>query len=133
MKRILLSVGAFFILNSLVSAASFPLPPSSTNQATGKIMGVLLDVNDARIVHAKIKIESKDFKWEGESDEAGEFTVDVPAGTYLIYADANGFRKFESPFLKVKPAITEMVNLHLEVKVFIDQVDVGTKKPPEKN
>jgi len=41
-------------------------------------MGTLLDVNDARIVHAKVRIENEKFKWAGESDDAGDFTVVVP-------------------------------------------------------
>ena len=78
-------------------------------------MGTLLDVNDARIVHAKVRIENEQFKWAGESDDAGDFMAVVPPGTYRIYAEANGFRRFESPFLNAKPNVKEMVNLHLEV------------------
>ena len=91
-------------------------------------MGTLLDVNDARVARAKIKVESASFQWQGESDEAGDFTVEVPAGTYRIYVRANGFRKFESAFLKVKSDVTEMVNLHLEVLTIIDTIPVEPKK-----
>ena len=62
----------------------------------GKIMGVVLDKHDARVVHAQIKVEGKvegsEFKWTGETDDAGDFTVKVPTGTYRIYVSAPGFR-----------------------------------------
>ena len=93
-------------------------------------MGTLLDVNDARVAQAKVKIESTKFKWEGESDEAGAFTAEVPADTYQIYVKANGFRKFESAFLRVKSNVTEMVNIHLEVQAIIDTIPVAPKKQP---
>jgi len=97
---------------------------------TSIIMGTVLDVNDARVVHAKIKIENAHFKWEGESDDAGDFTANVPIGTYRIYVNANGFRRFESPFLNAKQNITEMVNLHLEVLVIIDKIQIPNVKRP---
>jgi hypothetical protein len=93
-------------------------------------MGTLLDINDARIVHAKILIENDKFKWAGESDDAGDFTAVVPPGTYRIYAEANGFRRFESPFLNAKPDVKEMVNLHLEVQTIIDTIELPRKKRP---
>lgn len=113
----------------LIAAPSRLLQPSA-NQPASKIMGTLLDVNDARVAHAKIKVESAKFKWEGESDEAGDFTADVPVDTYRIYVEANGFRKFESPFLKAKSRITELVNIHLEVLTIIDTIEVKEKNQP---
>ena len=133
MKRIMIVSIALFALSSLARAATLPFIQSSANQKTGTIMGVLLDVNDVRITHAKIKVEGTDFKWEGESNDAGEFSVEVPAGKYLIQAYAQGFRRFESPSLNVKPTITEMINLHLEAQLVIDTVYVRPKKPPKKN
>jgi hypothetical protein len=91
-------------------------------------MGTLLDVNDARVARAKIKVEGASLQWEAEADDAGDFTVEVPAGTYRIYVRANGFRKFESAFLRVKSDVTEMVNIHLEVQPIIDSIPVESKK-----
>ena len=100
---------------------------STTKSPSATIMGSLLDVADARITHARVRIENAQFKWSGETDDSGDFTALVPPGTYRIYADANGFRKFESPFLKAKADVKELVNLHLEVLVPIDTVEI--KKP----
>jgi hypothetical protein len=122
------AVAYLVILGLPLSASSSGLPNCSASSPAGRIMGTLLDVNDARVARAKIKVESASFQWQGESDEAGDFTVEVPAGTYRIYVGANGFRKFESAFLKVKSDVTEMVNLHLEVLTIIDTIPVESKK-----
>jgi hypothetical protein len=112
----------------ILFAATTLYSQAFAKQPTSTIMGTLLDVNDARIVHAKVRIENEQFKWAGQSDDAGDFTAVVPPGTYRIYAEASGFRRFESPFLNAKPGVKEMVNLHLEVLTIIDTVPV-TKRP----
>jgi hypothetical protein len=93
---------------------------SPSQKSTGKIQGVLLDVNDARIVSATVIIENAQFKRELKSGEEGDFEIELPAGVYQIKVEANGFRRFElSPF-KVKANVTEMINIHMEVMVFSD-------------
>jgi len=126
--KFLSALAGLVVLGLSLSAASSPLRVASPQSSTGRIMGTLLDVNDARVVGAKIKVEGGRFKWEGESDEAGDFTADVPAGRYRIYVRANGFRSFESAFLTVKSDVTEMVNIHLEVQPIIDTIPVESKK-----
>ena len=129
MKRLkIVSFFAFFIAFYLpLSAASSRSPQSAAKQPAGKVMGTLLDVNEARIAHAKVKVESGKFKWEGESDEAGDFTVKLPAGVYRIYVQAAGFRPFESAFLRVKPKVTEMINIHLEVASMNNPIPVQNR------
>ena len=91
-----------------------------SSQETGKIQGVVLDVNDARIMGAAIVIENGGIKRELKSSSEGDFETRLPAGTYQISVKANGFRKFElSPF-KVKANVTEMINIHMEVAVISD-------------
>jgi hypothetical protein len=123
-RAVLVAGGLAIIFCGLTALRS----QTSVKHQTSTIMGTLLDVNDARIVHAKVRIENEQFKWAGQSDDAGDFTAVVPPGTYRIYAEANGFRRFESPFLNAKPVVKEMVNLHLEVLTIIDTVPV-TKRP----
>ena len=119
-------IACLIVLGLSLTAASLPIPPQKSQ--AGKIMGTLLDVNEARVTRAKIRVEGAKFKWQGESDEAGDFTAEVPAGEYLIYVSAHGFRKFESAFLRVKSDVTEMVNIHLEVQPIIDSIPVESKK-----
>lgn len=91
---------------------------------------MVLDVNDARVKGAKIKVDGPGFKWQGQTDDAGEFTLESPAGEYRIYVYAPGFRRFESPFLKVKSGVKEMVNLHLEVAAINVLIPVESEKKP---
>jgi hypothetical protein len=126
-KRALLVVSSLVIV---LFAATTPRSQTSVKHSTSTIMGTLLDINDARIVHARVRIENEKFKWAGQSDDAGDFTAAVPSGTYRIYAEANGFRRFESPFLNAKPDVKEMVNLHLEVLTIIDTIELPRKKRP---
>jgi hypothetical protein len=102
------------VLAAVVCVGQQRNSPESQNN-NGKIQGVLLDINDARIVGARIIIESGQFKRQLRSGNEGDFEIQVPAGTYQIKVEANGFRKFElSPF-KVKANVTEMINIHMEV------------------
>ena len=126
--KFLSAVAYLVILGLPLSGSSSGLTSSAPSLAAGRIMGTLLDVNDARVARAKIKVEGPSFHWEGESDEAGDFTVEVPAAKYRIYVRANGFRKFESAYLRVKSDVTEMVNIHLEVQPIIDSIPVESKK-----
>ena len=118
MKRLKIArlVILFIALYLPLSAAPSRLLQSSSKQPAGKIMGTLLDVNGGRVAHAKVRVASAKFKWEGESDEAGDFTVEVPEGEYRIFVQAVGFLPFESALLRVKPNITEMINIYLEVR-----------------
>jgi hypothetical protein len=122
-----LSVIACLVVLGL-SLTAAPLPIPSQKSQAGKIMGTLLDVNDARVTRAKIRVEGAKSEWQGESDEAGDFTAEVPVGEYRIYVSAHGFRKFESPFLKVKPDVIEMVNIHLEVQPNTHPIPVESNK-----
>jgi len=127
----LMRVGTVIVCLLVCSLAPFEASvrlDESSEQEVGKIVGAILDAYDARVAHAQVRIESRKFKWEGESDEAGEFTVEVPAGSYRIYVNANGFRRFESAVVKVKPNLSEVVNIHLDVLTIIDTVTIKPKK-----
>ena len=82
---------------------------------TSRIVGVVLDKNDARIVDASVKIENKDYRRQLRSDDEGRFEVELPPGIYQITVKRQGFRKFQlSPF-HAKVGIQELVNIHMEV------------------
>jgi hypothetical protein len=126
--KLINAIALLIIIGLPLSASSSRLSSSSQTSPVGRIMGTLLDVNDSRVDRAKIKVEGAGITWEGEADEAGDFTVDVPAGTYRIYVRANGFRKFESAYLRVKSDVTEMVNIHLEVQPITHPIPVESEK-----
>ncbi len=93
--------------------------PSSVSQS-GKIAGVVLDINDARIADATVIIERAKFKRELRSGDAGEFEIELPAGVYQITVEKHGFNRFVVESLKVKPKVTEMINIHMNVMVIRD-------------
>jgi hypothetical protein len=113
MRRII--VACLTVLSLLLCFVSSLSAQSSAKQATGQIKGAVMDVQDGRVTDAVIKIVGKDFKWTGITNSEGEFTADIPTGTYHIYAMASGFRKFESASLKVKSNVIELVNIHLDI------------------
>lgn len=114
MKSLVILCGLTVFCLTLCSASTLFAQPSGT-QATGQIKGAVMDIQYGRVPDAIIKIVGKDFKWEGKTDSEGEFTADVPTGTYRIYAVAAGFRKFESASLKVNANIIVLVNIHLDI------------------
>ncbi len=132
MKRIKLIglIAALAVLHLLCSSGTVQSANPSAGKKPGKIVGVVLDANNARVVLAKIKVDGPGFKWLGETDTAGEFTVAAPAGTYRIYVYAPGFRKFESSSVKVKSGVKERVNLHLEVAAVNGLTPVENEKKP---
>jgi uncharacterized membrane protein len=81
-----------------------------------KIIGVVLDKNNARIAGATIKIENAQFNRKLQSSDEGKFEIALPAGEYQLTVEQQGFRKFElSPF-RANAGVCELVNIHMEVK-----------------
>ena len=86
------------------------------NLQTGKIIGSVLDANNARIVGATIKVRQQRFKREVRSDEEGEFTVELPAGVYQITVEQPGFRRFELPSYRVEANVSAVLTVQMKVK-----------------
>lgn len=90
--------------------------PRAEKLQTSKIVGVVLDKNDARIVGAAIKIENAQFSREVLSDDQGTFEVKLPAGVYQITVEAEGFRKVKLFPFRANAKVRESVNIHMEIK-----------------
>ena len=112
----ILSIAFLLVVSGCVTKAHALLSSSlSVTEEMGQIKGVILDPNDARVPSAIVTIESAKVKLKVKSGSEGNFEVELPAGLYRITIRADGFRKFEfSPF-NVKPNVSELVNIHLEV------------------
>ena len=98
---------------------AIPSSSASPPEENGKVVGVVFDVNDARVVGAVITIKNKDFERKVVSGQAGEFEVELPVAKhpYWFTVQAHGFCTFEGELLRVRPKATEMINIHLEVQV----------------
>jgi Carboxypeptidase regulatory-like domain len=111
----------FVILLALVPALLLPGGRASatahaSNSRTSKIVGVVLDAKDARIVDATVRIEKVDFSLVVQSSDEGKFEVELPAGEYRITVEKDGFHKFElSPF-RARASVRELLNIRMKVK-----------------
>jgi len=106
--RVLRGVAVLLVVGVLGVEAS----PKSDN---GKIKGAILDVNYARVANAIVRINGGEIKRSLRSNDEGQFKISLPAGSYEVIVEANGFRRFVYSSFKVKPDETEMINIHLEV------------------
>jgi len=88
-----------------------------SKQERGKVAGVVLGPNDARVKGAAITFQYGQSEWKAVSGEAGEFELELPVQNhpYHFTAQANGFCTFEGELVRVQANRTEMINIHLEV------------------
>jgi hypothetical protein len=99
----------------LAAAFVFHSPRAGlAQQAVGKLRGVVVDWQYARILGTKIVFESKSFKKVMFVDSEGAYEIGLPAGTYLVTATDEGFvpRRFK---FQVEPATTKTLNMILDV------------------
>jgi hypothetical protein len=113
-----LTLFLFFSLNATSLVVLLRAETFLARKESGRVFGLVFDVNDARVTKAKVTIKARNFSREVLTGGEGEFDVDLPAGEYYFTVEANGFCRFEGGSLKVKPGVTEMINIHLEVLVY---------------
>jgi uncharacterized membrane protein len=112
---------AISILLAALAAALFVLTEQgllsvqAQKSQTSKITGVVLDANNARIASATIKIENALLNREVQSGEEGNFEFELPAGTYQITVEKDGFRRFVVADFRAKAKRNELIKIHLEV------------------
>jgi Carboxypeptidase regulatory-like domain len=92
---------------SAVALAAKPSP--------GKIKGEVIDINKAKVSGAVITIECKDFPRQLRTNDNGEFETSLPADTYRIRVEANGFDRFVSRPFKLKSGKTQRFNIEMHV------------------
>ena len=93
-----------------------PCALAASQQQTGKIKGLVLDSNDARIVRAKITISGENVKRTIESDDIGVFEIEVPAGVYQLRVESPGFQQQQVSQLQVKAGAVTSSPLRLAVE-----------------
>jgi len=104
---------AAFLLMSVLAGAGMT---SAATARVGKIRGIVLDVNKARVVNALVIVQSAEVKRRVMSDGEGRFEISLPPGSYEITVKAAGFREFSSPLLRVEPGKTRVFDIHLIVE-----------------
>ena len=114
---------AFILLISAISVtATRPLAQSGQipSAEPGKLTGMVVDPNEARINGAMIVIEKKGFRRELVADEEGFFQVSVPAGMYVVTAKSYGFQPVSRRRVYVKANSVRAINFKLFPKPIID-------------
>jgi len=101
---------AKIILLVVVACASL-----SFAQQTGRITGIVVDPNGARVVGAIIRIENADYRKTKRSDTEGRFELQAPAGIYELTVEQSGFKKFRLRDVQVESGTRELGNIRLEV------------------
>jgi carboxypeptidase family protein len=102
---------ALLLLNlGLVAAVEAVIPET---QLGGRISGVVVDLNDARIVGARISLKSERLSRTIYSSDEGEFEVEVPIGSYDLIAEARGFKTTITKDLQVRAGETISVSVKL--------------------
>lgn len=82
---------------------------------SGSLKGVVLDPNDARIAGAVIRMEGASFFRETESDEEGNFEIELPGGTYRLTVEKEGFKRFSLSPVQLSVGGHEVLKVHMKV------------------
>lgn len=101
----------------LIIAACFAAALRASSVQTGRMVGMVVDVNGSRIVGATITVEREKFEKVVKSDEEGRFEVEAPSGTYDLTVEQPGFKKFHLPNFRFTSGTCELVNIHLNVSM----------------
>jgi hypothetical protein len=105
-----LSIAMFFVFTT------FCLAQTASSQKTGRVKGLITDEAGSRIATAEITIENQSYHSQIKVDEAGEFELALPQGSYEIRISANGFCSFRYKEIIVKPDDVLTLNLTLKVR-----------------
>jgi carboxypeptidase family protein len=104
------------ILLCCVTAAIVLTPRNGMagSQKKVKLKGVLLDPQDARIVHATVTLENDKLKRQVYSNEEGVYEVQLPAGVYRLTVESHGFKELQITMLQVDTDDADDLTIHLE-------------------
>ena len=89
MNSIKLTLPSFILGLSLMAFSQ----TQAQKPATAQVRGVIVDAKSGRIPKATILIEGAKHKWNLESDEDGEFKLELPAGKYQFTVEKPHFKR----------------------------------------
>jgi hypothetical protein len=92
--------------------ASSPLHDTTMSS----LVGTVIDKNDARIAGAVIRIENASYHKELQTDDTGVFHLELPAGTYCITVEKDGFRRFVIPSFRTDSRINSRITVRMKVR-----------------
>ncbi|HKG23710.1 MAG TPA: carboxypeptidase-like regulatory domain-containing protein [Blastocatellia bacterium] len=107
------------VLLALASAWSVPAGRAHSpvrGERKSRIVGVVLDPNGARVAFATIRIENAGAKREAYTSDEGSFEVELPAGSYRITIEAQGFQKVELASFRARANRRESLKVNMKVR-----------------
>ncbi len=94
----------------------------SSAAPVGKLAGLVLDAGEARVVAARVIIESKGFRREVTSDNEGNYEVELPEGKYKIHAERADFYPSKKKSVRVNSNSTTRFDIILKVGRAVDEL-----------
>ena len=114
MKTLIL-IAIAFVVSCPLGFVDTHAQSAEDSQPKSRLVGVVLDRNDAIVIGATVRVTSGTFKGRVKSDGDGRFEMELPAGCYELTAEQPGFRKFRLNPFQVRAGTRELINIHLEV------------------
>ena len=114
-----------------VCALSSVLAAAQT-QTTGRIAGIVRDVQGAAIINANVLAEQSATgeKWKATTDKTGNFVIlSLSPGTYILRVDARNFASALIPELAVALSDTTSLNVVLQIAKPTVEVNVSDAPP----
>jgi heme A synthase len=117
MRKSILIAASLITLAIMISQIRTIYSAALSIQKKGRVAGVVLDLNDARVTGAAVTFKYGNDEWLVKSGAIGEFEIELPVNDdpYHFTVKAGGFCTFNGELLRVRPETTEMINIHLEV------------------
>ena len=84
------------------------------------LRGVVVDWQDAVILHSTILVEGKNFRRELTNDENGEFKIELPIGTYRVSVSHPVFKTRVIKKFKVPGSEVPVLKVMLKVKTAVE-------------
>jgi hypothetical protein len=86
-----------------------------TSEESGRVKGVVVDWNYARIVESCVIFRSKTHQTRVKVNDEGAFDVELTAGTYEVVALSPNFSRVRMKNVRVEPGVTRTLNFMLPV------------------
>jgi uncharacterized membrane protein len=107
----------FVVLVALASASILAhTSAGARGEGKSRIVGVVLDPNGARIPFANVRIENANATREAHTGDEGSFEVELPAGTYRVTVEAQGFRTVKVASFRARADKSESLEVRMKVK-----------------
>jgi hypothetical protein len=115
--------GIVFVLLLAITLATLALAEQRSfavsrapDSRTGKITGIVVDKNDARILGARIEIKNERTSRVLLSDDDGRFEAELPSGTYRITVWMDGFKRFDLSAVRLKPGARARLSVRMQLQ-----------------